>query len=86
MPLIVRSLPKFPVDKNLLGKKIVDESAVPDPRLKDYPVSNVVFRSQLPENVFLLKQHVDKVSITGALDSGYIPLLVDDDNVVVQIV
>lgn len=85
MPLIVPELPKITNLKTILGKKIVDESQIPDPNLSNYPIENVVFKSQLPHNILLIRQEVEKTAIIGAAKSGYIPLIVDDDNIVVQV-
>lgn len=85
MPLIVPQLPKI-IDLNTtLGKKIVDESKIPDPSQLDYPVDNVIFKSQLPDNILILKQDVEKTAIVGTVKSGYFPLIVDDDDIVVQV-
>lgn len=89
MPLIVPELPKVSNLRTLLGKKFIDESIVPDAdlneRMKDYPIENVVFKSQLPPYVLILKQSVDKTAITGAVQSGMLPLIVNEDDIIVRV-
>jgi len=85
MPLVVPQLPKIENLRTLLGKRVLDESLIPDTNASDQSLDNVIFKAQLPTNVVLIKESVDKVSITGALKSGYIPVIVTDDDVVVQV-
>jgi hypothetical protein len=66
-----------------VGKRIVDQSTVPSGDV-DYPVENVVYKSQLPPHVVLIKQDVDHTAITGAVKSGLSPILLDQNDIVVH--
>jgi hypothetical protein len=84
MPLIVPNLPKIDNFKTLLGKRIVEETTVMDVTDYNYPIDNVVFRSQLPENALLLNQDVEKTAIVQAFKEGKIPLIIDNRGIVIQ--
>ena len=83
MPLLVPQLPIITNLRSLVGKKIVDEEKVTGD--SDFPVEKIVYKSQLPKNVLVSKQDVDHVAITGAVKSGYTPIMVDADDIVIRI-
>jgi len=83
MPLLIPpDLSKVTDLQTLIGKKIVDEKNPPHEKDKDYPMDNVVFKSQLPDNILLLNESVDKVAITGAFNSGLVPIIISADGIV----
>jgi hypothetical protein len=85
MPLLVPQLPKIQNLKTLLGKKVLDESLIPDPKNKNDSVENVIWKSQLPSNVVLIKADVERTAITGAVKSGLVPIIVNENDIVLHV-
>lgn len=92
MPLIVESLPPVQDLSETIGKKVIDEGIpISSLKMKQFTTSNgqidfslVVFKSQLPKNTLILKQDVDTLAVSGALKSGFRPLIVDENDIVVK--
>jgi len=85
MPLIIPELPKVENLKTLLGKRFVDESIVPEEKWSSYPIENVIFKAQLPSYALILRQSVEKTAITGAFESGMVPIIIDENNIIVRV-
>ncbi len=92
MPLVIPDSFK-PIDKNnlhsLLGKTIVYEEQVArgntDLTIDDINEDDIVFHSQIPFNVVVIKESVDHTAIAGAFKSGYIPIMVNEKNKIVKV-
>jgi hypothetical protein len=85
MPLVLPSnLPKIYDLRSLKGKRVVDQALVPSDQQQNYPFDTTIFTAQLPSYVILIKQYVDRTAITGAVQSGYTPLIVDNNDVVIE--
>ena len=82
MPLIVPQLPVITEIRGIVGKKIIDDIT---PNIVDPGPHDVIYKSQLPSNVVLIKQDVEHTAITGAAKSHMIPIIVDQDDIVIHV-
>lgn len=82
MPLIVSELPKIKNLRTLIGKRVIDESLVP---IGDQDMINVTYKAQLPSNVVLIKADIERTAVTGAVKSGLVPIIVNDDDIVLHV-
>lgn len=96
MPLIIPTLDPIEDLHQLIGKRLLDEELVTD-RSTDPSFlvllnpdgsvnpNRVVFKAQLPKNALVLSQDTDRVSITGALKSGFVPIIIDEKDYIVKV-
>lgn len=85
MPLVVPTLPKVTSISSIIGKRLVDdEQALIGQTLNDvdYPVSNVVYKSQLPSHFLIMKNSQRGTAIAGAAKAGFFPVFVDENDIV----
>ena len=93
MPLRITQLEKIKDLKQIVGKKVIIEEdlTILKQDMSKYLKNNmididrIVFKSQLPGNVLLLKQGIDRTAISGALKNGFVPIFVDANNIVVEV-
>ena len=90
MPLVLPNIFK-PIKEQdlrlLVGKTLIDD-AIPltehDAQLQ-LDDDTLVFKSQLPENVVILRQDNDNTAITGAFKSKLVPILVDANHKITRV-
>lgn len=82
MPLIIPELPVITDIRGIVGKKVIDDTSG---NIVNPGVHDVIYKSQLPSNVVLIKQDVEHTAITGAAKSNLLPILVDEDDVVIKV-
>jgi hypothetical protein len=89
MPLVISDYGREKITdlSTILGKQIIDETDLGKNKElhQTYDWNNVIFKSQLPENVVLIDQATDQVALTGAMKSGMIPVVVDSYNYVTKV-
>jgi len=96
MPLVIPKLNTITNLNELLGRLYINEAIPVPPKIlenenlysKDDGIDpeKVVFSSQLPKNVVVVRQNMNNIAIKSVIDSGMVPIIVDEESKIIKII